>query len=81
MSLSIISEFWYAITDYIDSDNRAEAIHSFIVMLVDQGYDLDDIADEFEKDREVMKQIKLAKDDLEEEDDEEDSDYYSDEDY
>jgi hypothetical protein len=80
MSLPIISEFWYTISDFVESDSREEAIYSFIVMLVDQGYDLEDLADEFEKDREVMKQIKKAKDDMEE-DEEDEEDYYSDDDF
>lgn len=79
MSLSVLAEFWAITKDYVTDDDRKELVTSLVDLLIDHGHDLDDALYEFEKDREVSKAIKFAKDDLEDEE-AEDSGYDEDED-
>jgi hypothetical protein len=79
MSLGLLKEFWYNVYEYIDNDSREDIIQGLIVLLTEHGYDLDEIADEFESDKEIMRQVKMARDEIDEyEDNSDDNDYYSD---
>ena len=57
MSLSIITEVWDALRDYIDMNERDEAADTLVNYLMDNNYEVDEIKDAF-KDKDITKALK-----------------------
>lgn len=74
MSLNLVSEIWTLLRENIPADDRDDAAHSLVELLMDQGYDLTDMAFEFSHDRHLKPAVKFYADDA----DEEDTDPYND---
>lgn len=82
MSLSVITEVWDALRDFIDMNERDEAADTLVNYLMDNNYEVDEIKDAF-KDKDITKALKgyaeqhFQEEDYEEyeEDTDEDSDW------
>lgn len=72
MSLSLVSEIWNLVSESIPLDEREQIAYNFIGILVDHGYDLDDIDYEFSDDENLIAAIKYYREDSEEDEIEED---------
>jgi len=57
MSLTVITEVWDALRDYIDMSERGEAADTLVNYLMDSNYEVDDIKDAF-KDKDITKALK-----------------------
>jgi hypothetical protein len=57
MSLTVITEVWDALRDYIDMSERGEAADTLVNYLMDSNYEVDDIKDTF-KDKDITKALK-----------------------
>jgi len=68
MSLNLISEVWALLRDSVPSDDRPAIAKSVIELLMDQGYDLTDMAFEFSGDSYLKSAVKFYADDVDEED-------------
>lgn len=77
MSVQLAAEIWSLVRESIPYDDREHLADSLVSMLVDQGFDLDDIKYEFDNDSDVQDAIKYYIDD---EDSEYEREEYSDED-
>lgn len=83
MSVQLAAEIWGLMRESIPYDEREQLADSLVGILVDHGFDLDDISYEFSADMEVQDAIKFYRDDNDEEvdeyenysDEEEDSDF------
>ncbi len=74
MSVQLAAEIWSLVRDALPYDDREQLADGLVGILVDHGFDCDDIAYEFTGDAEVEIAIKYYIDDLESEEyDEEDS--------
>lgn len=73
MSVQLANELWNLVRDSINEDVMAELAESFVAILLDQGYDLDDIKYEFD-DENIQDAIKFYADE-EAEEESEDEDY------
>ena len=79
MSLTVITEVWDALRDYIDMSERSEAADTLVNYLMDSNYEVDDIKDAF-KDKDITKALKgyaeqhFQEEDYEDEDQDEDQD-------
>jgi hypothetical protein len=79
MSLTVITEVWDALRDYIDMSERGEAADTLVNYLMDSNYEVDDIKDAF-KDKDITKALKgyaeqhFQEEEYEDEDADEDQD-------
>jgi hypothetical protein len=79
MSLTVITEVWDALRDYIDMSERGEAADTLVNYLMDSNYEVDDIKDTF-KDKDITKALKgyaeqhFQEEEYEDEDADEDQD-------
>jgi hypothetical protein len=73
MSVQLAAEIWGLVRDALPYDDREQLADGLVGILVDQGFDLDDISYEFTGDAEVEDAIKYYTDDVEAEDEYEDS--------
>lgn len=76
MSVQLANELWNLVRDGINDDVMTELAESFVAILLDHGYDLDDIKYEFD-DENILDAIKFYADEEVEEESEDDE--YSDE--
>lgn len=77
MSVQLAAEIWSIVRENIPYDDREQLADSLVGVLVDHGYDLDDIRHEFTDDSEIQDAIKFYADEGETEDDD---DYLEDQD-
>jgi len=68
MSVSLAAEIWGLVRDALPEDDVEQLADGLVGILVDSGFDLDDIRYEFTGDREVEAAIKWYADDAETED-------------
>jgi hypothetical protein len=80
MSLTVITEVWDALRDYIDMSERGEAADTLVNYLMDSNYEVDDIKDAF-KDKDITKALKGYAEQHFQEEDYEDQDEDQDEDW
>ena len=81
MSLSVASEVWEVLRDYIDMNERDEAADNLVNYLMDNNYEVDEIKDAF-KDKDITKALKgYAEQHFQEEEYEEYEDEDTDEDW
>ena len=79
MSLTVITEVWDALRDYIDMSERGEAADTLVNYLMDSNYEVEDIKDAF-KDKDITKALKgyaeqhFQEEEYEDEDQDEDTD-------
>jgi hypothetical protein len=79
MSLTVITEVWDALRDYIDMNERGEAADTLVNYLMDSNYEVEDIKDAF-KDKDITKALKgyaeqhFQEEEYEDEDTDEDTD-------
>ena len=79
MSLTVITEVWDALRDYIDMSERGEAADTLVNYLMDSNYEVEDIKDTF-KDKDITKALKgyaeqhFQEEEYEDEDTDEDQD-------
>lgn len=78
MSLQLVSEIWNLVSESIPLDDREQIAYNFIGVLVEHGYELDDIDYEFSDDDDLRSAIKYHRDDVENESSE-DEDFLDDE--
>ena len=81
MSVQLAAEIWSLVRESIPYDDREQLADSLVSVLVDQGFDLDDIRYEFDNDSDVQDAIKYYVDEDAEYEREEYSDEDEDEDY
>lgn len=71
MSVQLANELWNLVRDGINDDVMTELAESFVAILLDHGYDLDDIKYEFD-DENILDAIKFyADEEVEEESEDE----------
>lgn len=58
MSVQLAVELWNLIKDSIPYDDRDQLADSFVGIMVDHGYDLEEIRDEFINDSEIIQAVK-----------------------
>ena len=58
MSLSLVSEVWDALTHHIDLNERKDAADTLVIFLIDNGFDADDIKEEFRGDKLIGNALK-----------------------
>jgi hypothetical protein len=79
MSLTVITEVWDALRDYIDMSERNEAADTLVNYLMDSNYEVEDIKDAF-KDKDITKALKgyaeqhFQEEEYEDQDEDEDED-------
>lgn len=83
MSVQMAAEIWTLMRESVPYDDREQLADSLVGILMDHGFDLDDISYEFNDDADVQDAIKFYREDNDEEvdeyekySDEEDSDEY-----
>lgn len=83
MSVSLAAEIWSLMRESVPYDDREQLADSLVGILMDHGFDLDDISYEFNDDMDVQDAIKFYREDNDEEleeyenySDEEDGDEY-----
>lgn len=81
MSVQLASDIWKLLRESIPYDEREQLADSLIGILVDHGFDLDDVKYEFDDDQEVLDAIKYYAEDTEDEESEDYDSYDEDEDY
>jgi hypothetical protein len=64
MSVRLAAEIWGLVRDALPYDDREQLAEGLVGILVDQGFDLDDISYEFTGDVEVEDAIKYYTDDV-----------------
>lgn len=74
MSVSLAAEIWGLLRESIPYDDREQLADSLVGLLVDTGYDLDDVRYEFRDDQDVQDAIKYYADDVGTEEEYEDYD-------
>jgi len=80
MSLTVITEVWDALRDYIDMSERGEAADTLVNYLMDSNYEVEDIKDAF-KDKDITKALKgyaeqhFQEEEYEDQDEDEDKDW------
>lgn len=79
MSLSHISEIWSSINHYIDVNDKSDAAESLVNVLIDQGYEPDEIKDSFRGEKDIAKALKYYAEQFEDDEAEEDIDTDDDE--
>jgi hypothetical protein len=73
MSVQLAAEIWGLVRDALPYDDREQIAEGLVGILVDNGFDLDDISYEFTGDVEIEDAIKYYADDVEAEEEYEDS--------
>jgi len=53
MSLSLISEVWEALRQHIQLADKGDAADTLVNLLVDNGFDVDEIKENFRGDKEI----------------------------
>ena len=53
MSLSLVSEVWDALRQHIQLADKVDAADTLVNLLIDQGYDADEIKENFRGDKEI----------------------------
>ena len=53
MSLSLISEVWDALRQHIQLADKGDAADTLVNLLVDNGFDVDEIKENFRGDKEI----------------------------
>jgi hypothetical protein len=53
MSLSLISEVWEALRQHIQVDHKSDAADTLVNLLVDSGFDPDEIKQDFRGDKDI----------------------------
>lgn len=81
MSVQLASDIWKLVSESIPYDEREQLADSLIGILVDHGFDLDDVKYEFDDDQDVLDAIKYYAEDTEDEESEDYDSYDEDEDY
>lgn len=81
MSVQLASDIWKLVRESIPYDEREQLADSLIGILVDHGFDLDDVKYEFDDDQEVLDAIKYYAEDTEDEESDDYDSYDEDEDY
>lgn len=81
MSVQLAAEIWRLVRESIPYDDREQLADGLVSILMDQGFDLDDIKYEFDGDSDVNDAIKYYADDTESDYDYEDYKEDEDEDY
>ena len=79
MSLDFVAEVWDALRTHIDMSERKEAADTLVNLLIDTGYDADDIKESFRGDKEISGALKFYREQHEVEEEYEE-DYDEDED-
>ena len=77
MSLDFVSEVWDALRNHIDFNERKDAADTLVNLLIDSGYDADDIKETFRGDKDIGGALKFYR---EQHDTEEEYEDYEDED-
>lgn len=78
MSVQLAAEIWSLMRECVPYDEREQLADGVVGILVDHGFDLDDVSYEFGEDADIQDAIKFYRDDVDEETDE--YEVYSDED-
>jgi len=81
MSLSIISEVWEALRQHIQLADKKDAAESLVNLLIDQGYDAEEIKENFRGDKEIGTALSYYSEDEIEYDDEYDADGFDDDEW
>lgn len=81
MSVQLASDIWKLVSESIPYGEREQLADSLIGILVDHGFDLDDVKYEFDDDQDVLDAIKYYAEDTEDEESEDYDSYDEDEDY
>lgn len=81
MSVQLASDIWKLVRESIPYDEREQLADSLVGILVDHGFDLDDVKYEFDDDHEVSDAIKYYAEDTEDEESDDYHPYDEDEDY
>ena len=79
MNLDLVTEVWDALRNHIDMSERSDAADTLVNLLVDAGYDSEDIKDSFRGDKDISKALKFYREQHEAEEEYEE-DYDNDED-
>lgn len=58
MSLSLVSEVWDALMHHIDLNERKDAADTLVIFLIDNGFDADEIKEEFRGDKAISNALK-----------------------
>lgn len=53
MSLTLISEAWEALRQHIQLADKSDAADSLVNLLIDHGYDVDEIKENFRGDKDI----------------------------
>jgi len=80
MSLNLICEVWDAMRNHIDFNDRSQAAAELVDLLIDDGYEADEIKDAFRGSKEIITAVKEYLDVHESEEFNEDFDEFDDED-
>lgn len=82
MSIQLVSQIWNLVSDSIPYNDRDQIAETFVGLLVEHGFDLAEIRQEFEWDQEIVQAVKYhsENDDSFSEAEYEDYDQYDDED-
>jgi hypothetical protein len=80
MSLDFVAEVWDALRSHIDFNDRKDAADTLVNLLIDSGYDADEIKETFRGDKDIGSALKFYREQNEteeeyEEDDDEDDDW------
>ena len=74
--LSLLSELWSAIKSSVISTDRAQVTDTIVSVMVDHGYNSDDIRDAFRGDAEIVESLKYYATCAEDDEDDESMDDY-----
>ena len=67
MSLSLVSEVWEALRQHIQLADKVDAADTLVNLLIDQGYDADEIKKNFRGDKEISNALSYFSQEEEEE--------------
>ena len=84
MTLDLTAELWAEIKRYISSSDRADAAEALAGLLVEHGYDVEEIRESFKGDSDVKRALQSfnsATEPEEEDEDDYEDDYDEDDDY
>lgn len=74
MSLTLISEAWEALRQHIQLADKSDAADSLVNLLIDHGYDVDEIKENFRGDKDIANALVYFSEQEEYEEDFEDED-------
>lgn len=72
MSLDIVTEIWDALRNHIDLNERKDAADTLVNLLIDNGFDADEIKDSFRSDKDIGSALKYYREQHESEEEYED---------